>query len=478
MGVGRLGELALAYVCRLTIALLAVLGVMWPPAAVAAGGLTLGFNPDPALFDPATRTTGFWINQARTEGAGIIRVNLNWSQVAPVLRPQGFVADDPASPGYDWSSVDAQVRALASQGLQALINITFAPRWAEGPHQPPNVSPGTWRPDPAQFAQFATAAARRYDGAFQQPGDSGTALPRVRYWQAWNEPNLDTYLTPQWIRNRRGFAPASPAIYRPMLNAFYAAVKGVQRSNVVVTAGIAPYGNAPGVKFPGGYRMRPLSFDRRLLSSPVHFDVLAQNSYPIGGPLWQVYDPGDVSVANVSEVTRALRAAERAGAVLPHGPKQIWMTELGWDSSPPNPGGVPIGRQARWYEQAFYVLWRAGVDTVLLLQIVDSPPTPSYAATYQSGIYFLDAQPKPAAIAFRFPFVTSRSSVNAIRAWGRSPVAGQLVIERLHHRRWQTIASLAVKWHQVFTKRLLLRGAAVLRARVGNQTSLTWSQGG
>jgi hypothetical protein len=340
------------------------------------------------------------------------------------------------------------------------------------------VAAGTWKPDPTLFAQFATAAARRYDGAFPDPDDPLVALPRVRYWQAWNEPNLDTYLTPQWIRTRKGWAPASPAVYRPMLNAFYAAVKGVSRSNVVATAGIAPYGNPPGVNFPGGYRMRPVTFERLLFSSPVHLDVLAQNSYPIGGPLWQVYDPGDISVANVSKVARLLRGAERAGDVLPRGPKQLWMTELGWDSNPPSPGGVPIERQARWYEQAFYVLWRQGVDAVLLLQLVDSPPRPSYAVSYQSGIYFVNGRPKPAAIAFRFPFVTSRSTLNTVQAWGRAPGAGRLVIEQLRDGRWQALASLEVKRFQVFVKPLALRGAAVLRAHVGGETSLTWSQAG
>lgn len=476
VGIGRFTGVAVAYVGRLTAVLLAVLAVTFAPAARATGGLQLGFNPDPALVDASNRANGFWIDQARSEGAGIIRLNVDWAQVAPARRPPGFVADNPASAGYDWAAIDSQVRAIESRGLQALINITFAPRWAEGPRRPANVRPGTWRPDPVQFAQFAAAAARRYDGGFPDPADPGAALPRVRYWQAWNEPNLETYLMPQWTRLRHGFAPASPAVYRPMLNAFDAAVKGVAPSNVVLTAGIAPYGNPPGVNFPGGYRMQPLTFDRLLFTSPIHCDVLAQNSYPLGGPLWHVYNPGDVSVADMSQVAGLLRTAMRAGDVLPRGHKQIWMTELGWNSRPPNPGGVPVGRQARWYEQALYVLWRQGVDVVLLLQIVDSAPTPSYAASYQTGIYFADGQPKPAAVAFRFPFVTSRSSFTTVQAWGRAPVAGRLVIERRHHGRWTAIASLAVKQYQVFRKRIALRGAAVLRARVGDQTSLTWSQ--
>src|SRR5437764_12249229 len=132
--------------------------------------------------------------------------------------------------------------------------------------------------------------------------------------------------------------------------------------------------------------MPPLTFDRVLLSAPVHCDALAQNSYPIHGPLWHAYQPDDVSVADLYKVARELRAAERAGNVLPRGPKQLWVTELGWNSKPPNPGGVPIDQQARWYEQALYELWRQGADTVLLLQLVDSPPIPDYAAAYETGL--------------------------------------------------------------------------------------------
>src|SRR5436305_1954139 len=166
------------------------------PATSAARGLTTGFNPDPALIGPSAWTNPFWIDQARTEGAGLVRVNVSWAAVAPSSRPPGFDATDPTSPGYAFSTVDAEVRALSAAGLQVLINITGAPSWAEGPNRPSNVRPGTWKPDPAALAGFTQATARRYDGLFRDPSRPGAALPRVRYWQAWNEPNLGTYLTP------------------------------------------------------------------------------------------------------------------------------------------------------------------------------------------------------------------------------------------------------------------------------------------
>jgi hypothetical protein len=460
---------------RLTAFVVASLAAALLPASASAGRLTTGFNSDPVLTGPSAWTNPFWIDQARSDGAGVVRVNVSWAAVAPAARPPGFNAADPGSPGYDFSTVDAQVRALGAAGLQALINITGAPSWAEGPNRPPSVSPGTWKPDPAAFAQFAQASARRYDGSYRDPSRPGVVLPRVRYWQAWNEPNLDTYLTPQWRRSGRGFAAVSPGIYRSLLNAFYGAVKRVSASDVVASAGMAPYGNPPGVSFPGGYRVPPLIFDRQLLARAVHLDVLAQNSYPIHGPLWHAYQPQDVSVADMYKVAALLHAAERAGHALPRAYKPLWMTELGWDSSPPNPGGVPIVQQARWYEQALATLWRQGVDTVLLLQLVDAPPVPDYASSYQTGLYYVNGQPKPAATAFRFPFVASRSGHGTTLVWGRAPVAGRLAIQRLTPRGWRAITTLRVGTEQVFQRKIVQRGSVVLRAAVAGETSLTWS---
>ena len=90
---------------------------------VRASGLTTGFSADPALTsnDPAADTS--WIPRAVAEGATIVRVNLVWSRVAPVVRPSSFVPTDPSSPGYNWSAIDATVRALSSHGLQVLLNI-------------------------------------------------------------------------------------------------------------------------------------------------------------------------------------------------------------------------------------------------------------------------------------------------------------------------------------------------------------------
>ena len=126
--------------------------------------LTTGFTGDPVLTSDSAATRALWVPRAVGEGAGIVRVAVFWSDVAPVTRPQGFAPANPASTGYNWTPIDAAVRDLSSHGLTVLISISSAPTWAEGSDQPASATPGSWRPDPAQYASFAEAAALRYDG--------------------------------------------------------------------------------------------------------------------------------------------------------------------------------------------------------------------------------------------------------------------------------------------------------------------------
>ena len=470
---------------RFVLPTVVVLAGVLAPQAHAMMGLTLGFSGDPVLTSdsPATRAT--WIPRAVSAGAGIVAVDIAWSGIAPALRPAGFDPANPATPGYNWTTVDDQVRDLTSHGLRVLLNVTFAPRWAEGANPPSDVVAGTWKPNPTQFKAFATAVARRYDGHFPDPLRPGASLPRVRYYEAWNEPNLSIYLSPQWTRTSHGYAPASPVIYRSLLNAFYAGIKGVSKSDLVIGGVTAPYGDPP-----GGQRMQPVAFDRTLFCErdnarltptkcpdPPHLDALSHHPYSIGGPFWHAYNADDAAVADMYKLADVLHAAERAGHALPLGHKQLWVTEVSWDSDPPDPQAVPIQRWARWLEQSLYVLWRQGVDTVLWLKLVDQAPIPNYASTYQAGLYFLNGRSKPGLTAYRFPFVTQRLNHQHVLAWGRAPASGRLSIQVRRDGRWTQVRALHVRPHSVFETTLTLRARTVLRAQIGGQTSLTWTQG-
>jgi hypothetical protein len=460
-----------------------------PAPAQARTGLTIGFASDADLTGDTPAVRAVWIRRAVSEGAGIVRLNIFWNRVAPEQRPAGFNPSNPSSPGYEWTPVDAPIRDLTRAGLRVMITILMAPTWAEGPGLPSYVYPGTWEPSASQFASFAAAAARRYSGHFRDPLHPRSSLPAVRLWQAWNEPNLGLYLAPQWTRTRNGYRAASPGIYRRLLNSFYRAVKRVSKSNFVVSAGTAPNGDPPGVDPPGTDRMAPLRFDRALFCEknnakltptscpdPPHLDALSHHPYSSQGPISHALNADDAAVPDMYKFNHVLRAARREHHVLPAGPKQLWVDEFAWNSDPPDPQGIPINKQARWLEQALYVLWRQGVHTVLWLRIVDASTAPNYTYDNKSGLYYLNDSPKPAATAFRFPFVIRRTHHQSIQAWGCAPHGGRLRIEVRHGRHWRTLRTLRLRKHQVFLTTLQLRGKATLRARIGSQTSISWHE--
>jgi hypothetical protein len=176
---------------------------------------------------------------------------------------------------------------------------------------------------------------------------------------------------------------------------------------------------------------------------------------------------------------RVLRAAERTGHIEPRGNHPMWATEFWWLTDPPSPHGVSPPKQARWIEEAFYLLWKQGVSMAINVQIRDDRYNPhDTLGTLQSGLFFLTGKPKPSAQSFRFPFVTERRSPKKVFAWGKSPRDGTLQIETKRKRGWRTEKRLEVEAGEVFTRTLRLRGKEELRASVGGEKSLTWRQKG
>jgi hypothetical protein len=450
-----------------------------PLGARAASPLELGFF-DGAFLGTAGST---WLQRASSAGAGWVRIDIGWNAPNTAAMPAGFDARNPADPGYSFTTADAAIRTATADGLQVLVTFTGAPPWAEGPGMPSAAPPGTWRPDPRAIGDYGVALARRYSGHFPDPLHPGRMLPRVAAFQPWNEPNLSKYLTPQWSGNQ----PASPAIYRSMLNAFYAGVKSVDANALVVAAGTAPFGDP----FTGAQRMPPVMFWRGVLClrevagalrgagcrDPAHFDVLAHHPYSVGSPDTPAFNPDDVSIPDLGKLTRLLRAAERSGGALPHIHHRLWVTEVGYNTKPPNPGGVPVVEDARWLEQTLELLWSQGVDAIFWNTIVDQPPNPTYQDSSQAGVYFVDARPKPALQAFQFPLVALRAHGSVVEVWGRAPAGGRLAIERRTGSSWRTVRTLEVTTYSTFLVRIKHKGDVSLRAAVGGQTSLAWRLG-
>jgi hypothetical protein len=388
------------------------------------------------------------LKRIRGAGATFVRVDLYWENVAPA-RPQGSAAD-PANPGYRWALIDRVVRGAVASGLTPIVTILGAPGWARP-------DPQWLRPDPDALGMFAHAAARRYSGAFR-------GLPHVRYWVVWNEPNLERFLTPQ---EENGEVTVT-SWYRRMVNAVYDAVHSVRRDDFVVAGALAP--NVQGA-------IPPLDFMWRILcvapacSDRIRFDAWAVHPYTWGDPTHQPATPDGLSLGNLGKVRAMLRSAQQAGEIVAQSPVQLWVTEFGYDTKPPDPLAIPIKLQVRWTAQALYQMWRNGVSLVTWYLIRDLPSsTPFQTGLYFTGRTVAQDRPKPTLRAFRFPFVAFVGA-SGTSVWGRTPWGkpGIVLVQRLAVGTWRRVATLETDRYGIFQAVLAFRSSeGSMRARLVN----------
>jgi hypothetical protein len=360
----------------------------------AAGGFATGFKDQETFLSSDAAVRGKWLDRTRKAGARFVHLGMAW----PLMVGDSAPADpaDPSDPAYrNFHPYDAAIRDAQDRGLEVILALGSAPAWAEGGGRPRAAPLGTWQPDARAYGAFAQAVATRYSGTY-------ASLPRVRFFQAWSEPNLSTYLNPQYRRGK----PRSPVIYRRMLNAFYDGVHEAQDNARVITGGTAPYGRRG-----RGGRMPPLIFWRNVLclrpsllakqdcGTRARFDVMAH--HPIdtsGGPGGMPAGRNNVSTANFRLIRRTLRAAERRNTVARGARRPIWATEIWWESNPPDrSGGVGPRKHARWLGNAVRSLRRQGANVVLNYLIRDRRTTHANRFdTTASGIFFRGGRRKPA----------------------------------------------------------------------------------
>ncbi|MEZ5079038.1 MAG: hypothetical protein R2725_16540 [Solirubrobacterales bacterium] len=395
--------------------------------------------------------------RVKRAGARLVQTPLRWANVAPANRPVSWDPTDPADPNYDWGDMDLWVRRAVAAGLVPVLQVRGAPLWAQ--RCAPRKADTPCEPDPALLAQFAKAAASRYSGSF-------SGLPRVRFWQGLNEPNLSLFFMPQY---RDGKA-ASPFLYRALINSFSAAVKSVHQDNLVLLGGLGP------IAVPG-YTIGPMAFARKLLcmkgrakpratksdcDGGVHFDIFDVHPYTTGGPT-HTGGPDDVQLGDIPKLKRLITAADRDGRIK-NGYKRtpLWITEFAWDSKPPDPGGLPLKIEAQWTSEALYRTLHAGVGKFFWFTIVDYEPEPNvpFSISIQAGLYFwaptLAAQrPKRVFYAFRFPFVAYPRR-HGLFVWGRTPgsTRGRVAIQVKGKRGWRTVAKVRANKHGMFQRTL------------------------
>jgi hypothetical protein len=455
---GVLGSQALAACALAAIALPALAR----PAAATAFGTPIQTAVD--MYPPGGREDGVAFAHARAVGVKLMRLVVSWRVVAP-NPPDGDPAN-PSQPSYRWSELDGLISETVAHGLEPVVDITEPPSWAQAP-----AGSGPEHPDPAALGLFERAAATRYDGL-------DPAHPRVRFWEIWNEPNVSFFLQPQL----EGANVVSAATYRAMVNEAAAGIHAARPDDVVIAGELFPNG----FKRPNATGVAPLEFTRRVLclsagarprrtcSTPLAADAWSVHPYTSGGPSTLPADPNNVWIRNLASLTKLVRSAQRLGTLVSARRVQTWVTEFSWDSNPPDPQGVPVRLQQRWVAEALYRGWAAGVSVFTWFTLRDKPLGTSL---FQSGLYFACPAgeycdtPKPAAAAFRFPFVAFSCPRRHAMVWGRTPAGarGTVAIQWRQGRAWRTLARLRTDRDGIFTALLKLpgRGSAgkgVLRA--------------
>ncbi|HLE99317.1 MAG TPA: cellulase family glycosylhydrolase, partial [Gaiellaceae bacterium] len=201
-------------IARLVVALFA-LGALAAPAALPAERMWIGFHDDPSfrwVGDRAVRIEG----SSRTNST-ILRLLVQWN-LAAKTRPTN--ASDPFDPAYTLDDIDEALRAAQETDQEVILTLSGTPSWANG-GKAPNVMPT----NVADFTAFARAIASRYSGR-------NMGYPFVRFYSIWNEPNLQTFLTPQFNAAGKSVAPAN---YAKLAAAAYAGIKATSpRAQVAI----------------------------------------------------------------------------------------------------------------------------------------------------------------------------------------------------------------------------------------------------
>ena len=326
--------------------------------------LALGATPAAAVETGINETTYRSKPTAATAaalGAGWVRLWTTWESAEPIRgRIDGNVL----------RTTNEAVNEAKAHGLRVLMVVHRTPSWANGGHgarTPPT--------DPSTFGAVLGQLAAR--------------VPGVDAWELWNEEDESMF----WAGG------ADPAKYAAMVKSAYPAIKRAQPGDVVVLGGTT--GN--------NFDFLEALYRNGIKGSFDAVGVHTDNACNVNSPDVSYREPdgrvGRFSFTGYREV-HAVMAAHGDGA------KQIWMTELGWNtqSTAPHscnigswkgtrPLGVSAARQAQFLTQAYRCLQADPYVGVALWFGMQDVPDAHSTAGY--GLYRSDGSAKPAAAAFR-----------------------------------------------------------------------------
>jgi Glycosyl hydrolase catalytic core len=344
-------------------------------------------------------------------GARAVRANLYWGGASGVAQRRPARATDPDDPAYDWFKYDRMVREASKSNIRVVFAILGTPRWANG-GKPFNRAPLQMR----HLRDFAQAAATRYSGSFVplglslSDGQQGQQqqvdpLPAVRHWLAWNEPNNPVFLSPQFIRLKKGvFLRQAAKNYAKICNSIVAGIhRATPLSGEKVACGVtAPRGN----NNPRATRqsISPIPFVRQMKRFGAKgFDAYAHHPYYGRRAETPTYKPklvkgprivgGPVILGNIDELVREVTRL--------WGRKPIWITEYGYQTRPDRHLAVTYQQQARYLRQAFGIARRhPRIDMMLWFLLRDQGVTKAFDG-WQGGLLTRSGARKPSFPAFQ-----------------------------------------------------------------------------
>jgi hypothetical protein len=379
----------------MTAALAATAMFLFAGQAAASSSARFGIQDDAWLrWGPGTLDSR--LDRLDSLGVKTVRFTLVWSEIAKQKPSSGT---DPNDEAYDWSAFDPVMDGLHARHITPLITLWGSPKWANG-GKAPNALPTT-----TAFGAFAYAAAKHY--------------PWVRMWTVWNEPNTRVFSV-----------PVSPSMYvKNLLNPAYASLHRANRANMVAGGVTSPRRTASG--------MSPTTFAEGMRAAHAHLDAYAANPYPGTKVETPFRDPCSFcKTLNMSRLPqiRAL-VTELFGAS-----KQLWLTEYGYQTDPPDRVlGVSYAKQAQYIGQAALRVWEQPGATVLIQFLVQDEPS---IGGWQSGLYTKAGKAKPARAAFALPLAQMSRSGTRTLLWGQvRPGSGarSYVIQRWNGGHWVNV---------------------------------------
>ena len=525
-------------------ALAIVLAMLLPGAAPAAGERSAKPKTQPSsargletivqddgllLYRPAAEVQAA-VARMKQLGIDRVRITASWSSLTRLaesdIKPPDFDGGDPAA--YEqarWRGLDTAIRAIRGAGLKALIDIGFwAPHWAT--NDPPGPRART-DIDPREYAAFAKAVVLRYSGAFTAPvpapdapppsqdegvikellqplvpfplpvplplaaarearaAQTGAAdapaegpLPKVDRFILWNEPNHQGLLMPQWRADKR--TPASPAVYRAMLRAGYAAIKQARRNASVLIGNTSSTGGKRGLG-----AVAPLEFLRELACVDAQLkprrSAGCQTFAPLPGDGWSHHpysqnerpsrvskptsERGDVRIADLPQLARTLDRLVRMGRMAPSN-RNIYLTEFGYETKGiPGRPRVDERQQARWMTWAEYLADRIpSVKSFAQFLLRDQPPAPERVSQsaarpygeYSTGLLKVNGTDKVIAKSFLAGLFAQLQPGGRVLLYGRlrlGPGLKAIVLQqRIEDGRWKRLGRLTVDGRASFER--------------------------